>query len=149
MYSMSKHSSSDKSSFAGLLGHLVDAVCVRFAVCFQTNTTALMLFVGVVMLCGGLVELSVAQGGGPTGSFSEAAFDDELIRNSVANLFKLIEGAFGALVMVIAGIMAIIAAAMGAYRAAVSLVVVAIGAFILRALVSLFFGTDFSEFDAA
>ena len=42
---------------------------------------------------------------------------------------------------------AIVAAAMGSYRAAFSLVVVAIGAFILRALVSLFFGTDFAGLD--
>ncbi len=153
MFSMKKQASTSQeiAASAGLnrvFGEFFNAACVRFAVCFQTNSTAMMLFVGVVLLFGGLAELAVAQGGGPTGSFSEAAFDDELIRNSVANLFKLIEGAFGALVMVIAGIMAIIAAAMGAYRAAVSLVVVAIGAFILRALVSLFFGTDFSEFEA-
>jgi len=73
-------------------------------------------------------------------------FDDTLIRNSVANLFRLIEGAFGALLVVGAGIAAIIAGVVGAYKAAFALFVTAIGAFILRAYVSLFFGTDFESF---
>jgi hypothetical protein len=89
-----------------------------------------------------------AQGGGPTGSFVTPEFDETLIRNSVGNLFKLIEGAFGALIMVVAGLGAIVAASMGAYRASVGMLVVALGAFILRALVSLFFGTDFVDFEA-
>ena len=89
-----------------------------------------------------------AGGNGPTGSFSQAEFDDELIRNAVGNLMRLVEGAFGALVMVVAGLMAIIAAAMGSYRTAISLVIVAVGSFILRALVSLFFGTDFDIYEA-
>jgi hypothetical protein len=46
--------------------------------------------------------------------------------------------------MVVAGLGAIISAAFGAYRAAVGMLVVAVGAFILRALVSLFFGTQFT-----
>ena len=104
---------------------------------------------GVLLISGGLVDVSLAQrgGGGPTGSFTEAAFDDELIRGGVGNLFRLIEGAFGALIMVVAGLGAIIAAAMGAYRAALGMLVVALGAFILRALVSLFFGTQFEVVD--
>lgn len=73
-------------------------------------------------------------------------YDDTLQRNAVGNLFKFVEGSFGALVMTVAGIGAIVAAAMGAYKAAVAIIIVAIGAFILRALVSLFFGTDYEEF---
>lgn len=75
-------------------------------------------------------------------------FDDTLIRNSVGNLFRLIEGAFGALLVVGAGIAAIIAGVVGAYKAAFALFVTAIGAFILRAYVSLFFGTDYASFEA-
>ena len=70
-------------------------------------------------------------------------FDDLQIRIAVGNLLALIEGAFGALIAVVAGIIAIIAAIMGAYRAALGFIVVAVGAFVLRSLVSLFFGTDF------
>lgn len=76
----------------------------------------------------------------------DGPYDDTLQRNAVGNLFKFMEGSFGALVMTVAGIGAIIAASMGAYKAAVGIMVVAIGAFILRALVSLFFGTDYEEF---
>lgn len=122
-------------------------VCTRILICAQGHVTAFLLMLGFVLLAGGIVELTAAQAGGPSGSFSEASFDDELIRHSVGNLFKLIEGAFGALVMVVAGVMAIVAAAMGQYRAALGMLVVAVGAFILRALVSLFFGTDYSDFE--
>ena len=104
----------------------------------------ILVFFGVTILFLGLHALASANDG-LTGSYSEADFDDILIRNSVGNLFMLIEGAFGALIMVVAGLMAIIAAAMGGYRTALGMLVVAVGAFILRALVSLFFGTDFPE----
>lgn len=125
------------------------AICQRTALCVERNASALMLVLGVVLLTGGVVEMSAAQGAGPSGSFTEADFDDALIKHSVGNLFKLIEGAFGALIMVVAGLGAIVAAAMGAYRAAVGMLVVAVGAFILRALVSLFFGTDYLDYSAS
>lgn len=64
---------------------------------------------------------------------------DERIAEMTARLFELIEGNAGALVMVLAGIAALISAAFGAYRAAISLLVVAVGAFILRSLVEIFF----------
>lgn len=70
-------------------------------------------------------------------------FDDIYIRIAVGNLLAFIEGSFGALVMVVAGIIALIAAVMGNYKAALGMLVIAIGAFILRSLVSLFFGSDF------
>lgn len=123
-------------------------VCTRLTLTAQTHANALMLVLGTALLVGGMVDISVAQGAGPTGSFSEAGFEDDLIRNSVGNLFKLMEGAFGALIMVVAGLGAIIAASMGAYRAAVGMLVVAVGAFILRALVSLFFGTQYADFES-
>jgi hypothetical protein len=89
----------------------------------------------------------LAQCSGPSGSCSEAGLEEDLIRNAVGNLFMLIEGAFGALIMVVAGLGAIVASAMGAYRAAVGMLVVAVGAFILRALVSLFFGVDYASYE--
>ena len=124
-----------------------NAVCISAVAVAEKHATALMLLLGIGLLTGGLVEFSAAQAGTASGSFSEADFDDTLIRMSVGNLFRLVEGAFGALVMVVAGLGAIVAAAMGAYRAAVGMLVVAVGAFILRALVSLFFGTDYDASD--
>lgn len=122
--------------------------CRKLTVGAHRHMTALLLVLGVVLLTGGLIDLSIAQTH-ETGSFSEAAFNDTLIRNSVGNLFKLVEGAFGALIMVVAGLGAIVAAAMGAYRAALGMLVVAVGAFILRSLVSLFFGEDYTDFEAS
>lgn len=123
--------------------------CLKTFELIEKHSTAIMLMFGVVLISGGLVELSAAQnGGGVAGkSLSEANFDDTLIKGAVGNLFALIEGAFGALIMVVSGLGAIVAAAMGAYRAAVGMLVVAVGAFILRSLVSLFFGSDFTAND--
>lgn len=121
------------------------SLCAKVSISLERQATPLLLLLGIVLLTGGLLGVSSAQ---PSGSFSEAEFQDELIRNSVGNLFKLIEGAFGALVMVVAGLGAIIAAAMGAYRASVGMLVVAVGSFILRALVSLFFGTDYPDYES-
>lgn len=70
-------------------------------------------------------------------------FDTIPLREAVCRLFLLIEGPFGGLIMTIAGISAVISAAFGAYRSATSMLVAGVGAFILRSLVSLFFGTEF------
>lgn len=104
----------------------------------ETAAPAILTLFGFALLCGGFVELSAAQGledlRGPAPDF-----DPVLIDGAVGSLFQLIEGSFGALVMVVAGLGAIIAAAMGAYRASLGMLVVAVGSFILRSLVSLFF----------
>jgi hypothetical protein len=122
--------------------------CLWLFLLCRRHEASILVLLGTLFLLGGFNQLASAQGGGPTGSFSEASFDDELIRNSVGNLFRLVEGAFGALIMVVAGVMALIAAAMGQYRAAMGMLVVAVGSFILRALVSLFFGTDFEAYES-
>jgi hypothetical protein len=62
--------------------------------------------------------------------------------NMIGIIMALIEGRFGVLIMLCAGIAAIISSAFGQYRAALSLLVVALGAFILRTLVTVFFNTD-------
>lgn len=56
-------------------------------------------------------------------------------------LLGLIEGAFGALVAAAAGVAAILAAALGGFKMAWSLVVVSIGSFILRSFITLFNGS--------
>ena len=66
-------------------------------------------------------------------------FDQSRMETAIAAILSLVEGAFGALVMIVSGLVAIIAAAMGAYRASMSALVVGVGAFILRAVVRLFF----------
>lgn len=104
---------------------------------FGEEYAQMLLFVlGVALLIGGLHGVAYA------GEFGSSEFEQARISAAVCLFFRLIEGSFGALVMVVAGLAAIIAAAMGAYRAAMGMLVVAVGAFILRALVSLFFNFD-------
>lgn len=118
---------------------------VGFETFLSKHLNTIMVVLGAAVLLTGLDQLSHA--GGTTNTFSEANYDATLVRSAVGNIFRLIEGPFGALVMVVAGLGAIVSAAMGAYRGALALVVVAVGAFILRALVSLFFGTTFTAFN--
>ena len=114
--------------------------------------TTLMLIVGVSILTAGLDSVSDAQvrgnvgvgvnvgfggGGGSAGAgtFGDPGVGVQLgdfrIHNVTQRLFELIEGNFGALIMVAAGLGAIISAAFGAYRMAVGLLVVAVGALYL------------------
>jgi type IV secretory pathway VirB2 component (pilin) len=55
-------------------------------------------------------------------------------------ILLLVEGTFGALITAVAGIGAIVASAVGGFKMAWSLVVVAVGAFILRSYITLFNG---------
>lgn len=68
--------------------------------------------------------------------------DTGRLDNVITLVLQLIEGRFGILVMLCAGIGAIISSAFGQYRAALSLLVVALGAFILRTIIAIFFNTE-------
>ena len=94
----------------------------------------MMLFVlGVALLSGGLSAGVEAQTGGVI------TYNDTRVTNSINAILTYIEGSFGALVMIAAGIGAILSSAFGQYRAALGLLVVAVGAFILRSFVATFF----------
>ena len=73
----------------------------------------------------------------------EPEFDEERIALAGRYLLTLIQGGLGAIVMVVAGMVALFSAAIGAYRPAMAMVFVAVGAFILGSLVELFFGEEF------
>ena len=89
---------------------------------------------GVVLLGAGLASNSFAQ--------LETNYNDVRISGSVNAILTYLEGSFGVLVMVCAGLGAIISSAFGQYRAALGLLVVAVGAFILRSLVGTFFNDE-------
>lgn len=76
-------------------------------------------------------------------AFPGAAFADQLMRSPVGNMFYLIEGSFGALIMVSFFVFGVIATAMGHEKTALGFFVLAVVTFILRQLVSLFFGVDY------
>ena len=96
----------------------------------------LALFVtGVAVLGLGLSHEVVAQIGGQ----AAINYNDERIANAVNAIMTYLEGSFGALIMAASGIGAIMSAAFGQYKAAFSLMAVAVGSFILRSLISTFF----------
>lgn len=114
---------------SGLKG-VINTICVRGWLKSQQNlerNAELILFaVGIALLCYSNAELAHAG----SGSFGVAC-------NKV---LQLIEGTFGALVCAVAGVAAILAAAMGGFKMAWTLVVVSVGSFILRTYVGLFNG---------
>jgi len=95
-----------------------------------TGQTAVFLG-GVLILQLGLLNLSQAQTA------------DVQIACVARKLLQMTEGNAGALLMVCAGIMTIISSAFGAYKAAINLLAVAIGSFILRSLVDVFYSVSF------
>lgn len=96
-------------------------------------TSSMMLFgAGVVLLTVGMDQLAIGQG-------HKTTYNDVRFSDSLNAILVYIEGTFGAMVMVSAGIGAILSSAFGQYRAALGLLVVAVGAFILRSLVGTFF----------
>ena len=92
----------------------------------------LLFSAGVVILTAGLAGHLDAQG-------LTTHYNDERFSNAVNAIMTYLEGTFGALVMACAGIGAILSAAFGQYRAALSLLVVSVGAFIVRSVMATFF----------
>ncbi len=87
-----------------------------------------------------------AQGGGTPGAFGQAMFDDSLIRSAPGCLFKLVEGAFGALIFVLAMLTAIVCFLFRRWRWGIICCAIGGGAFVARSLISHFFGTGFVEY---
>jgi hypothetical protein len=98
----------------------------------EKQAQAALFVLGLTVLVFGLTDGITAQNG-------VTKYNDQRIANAVNAVMTYLEGTFGALVMAAAGIGAILSAAFGQYKAALSLMVVAIGAFILRSLMSTFF----------
>ncbi|HMO02736.1 MAG TPA: hypothetical protein PKD37_07000 [Oligoflexia bacterium] len=114
-------------------------VNVSFAYPTKRTAQASLFLIGFVILVVGL-DLSLhAQPGG--GGF-RAQYNDTRIAEAAAVVLRHIEGSFGALIMIASGIGAIMAAAFGNFKASLALLVVSIGAFILRSLVGTFFNTQ-------
>lgn len=126
-------------SFYGKVGRYVGAMQIAPS---KRQMQVCLLILGVVLLTTGLgLEAMAATDVGDTG------IETTRIENAATKLIKAIEGPFGALIMIVAGIFAIVMAAMGQYKIAMSLLVISLGAFILKSIVKTFFntGTAFSE----
>lgn len=106
----------------------------------QAQIQMTLFVLGVVLVSVGSLKGAIAQG---SGSFDTgldgASFSDERIQGALARIFRMLEGSFGALIMVCSGLGAILSSAFGQYRAALGCLVVAVGAFILRSITATFF----------
>lgn len=100
-----------------------------------------LFVVGALILTSGLTLDAMAAIGGGFGD-EPGEYNDTRIASAVSRIFTYLEGSFGVLVMVAAGLGAILSSAFGQYRAALGCLVVAVGAFILRSFTATFFNTS-------
>jgi len=99
---------------------------------------AMSFIAGLGILLIGSQDMSLAQ----LQDRYEIEYNDERVDNVINAIFVYLEGSFGALIMVSAGLLAIVSSAFGQYRAALGLLAVAVGAFLLRSLVGTFFNDE-------
>ena len=107
-----------------------------FAAPSEAQVRTIIFLAGISMLEISLSIDATAQG---TGGNTSTKYNDAKVANAVNAIMTYLEGSFGALIMAASGIGAIMSAAFGQYKAALSLMVVAVGAFILRSIMSTFF----------
>jgi hypothetical protein len=108
----------------------------------EKQAQTILFTAGVLALGLGLSNDLFAQASGGLIPASGGQIEDGRIAQAVSVLFTLLEGSFGALMMAASGIFAIVAAAFGQYKAALSCMVCAVGAFILRSIMQTFFNTQ-------
>ncbi len=98
-----------------------------------------MLFgIGALLLVAGLMDGALAYQ-------ARSSYNDDRVAEAADVVLVYLNGAFGALVMIACGIGAILSSAFGQYRAALGLMVVAVGSFILRSLVATWFNDQSLE----
>lgn len=114
------------------------ASATQISISVETSRAFLFTF-GVMVLVFAVSDTSFAQA--PVAGLA----GEKKLYTVIALILRFIEGPFGALIMVTAGLGAIVAAAMGSYKAALGLFVVGVGAFILRSLVAIFFGQKIED----
>jgi hypothetical protein len=76
--------------------------------------------------------------GGGAGGFGTGGYNEQ-INAAACTLLGIPMGSFGALVMIVAGISAIVAGALGAYKMALSTIVIGAGSWVLFPIVQMFF----------
>ena len=103
------------------------------------NSSAILFTQALILVICGLTNLALAQ---ENTSTSSTEFDDTYIKDAICKVIFVIEGSFGALLMLVAGLAGIVSAAIGAYKAAMNCIVIACGSWIIRSFVTLYFGKD-------
>ena len=92
----------------------------------QKHANLILFTFGIVLIYGAGADIAHAG----RGTYADAC----------NGLLSLVEGTFGAMLTAAAGVAAIVAAAVGGFKMAWSLLVVAVGSFILRSFITLFNG---------
>ena len=121
-----------------VVSNKITALCQRVSAAFVAPTekqARAVLFVAGL----GLIALSFSFDAIAQNSMTQTKYNDSKVANAVNAVLTYLEGSVGALVMAAAGIGSIMSAAFGQYKAALSLMIVAVGAFILRSFMSTFF----------
>jgi len=73
-----------------------------------------------------------------TAAFAQAP--DTWITIGLCKVLSITTGSFGAVVMAVAGLVAVISAAMGSYRMTMSVIAIGAGTWVIEPLINLFFG---------
>ena len=77
----------------------------------------------------------------PTASaYAQVTRPDTMITVGLCNVLSLASGSFGAALTIVAGLVALVGSAMGSYKAAMSVLIVAAGTWLIQPLMELFFG---------
>ncbi|MEY4701514.1 MAG: hypothetical protein RL326_1701 [Pseudomonadota bacterium] len=114
-----------------------------------TEKQAQMILFSAGIVCLGIALSHDALANGIGASGGKAGFDDARIANATQTVMRFLEGSFGALIMAASGIGAIMSAAFGQYKMALSCMVVAVGAFILRSMMNTFFNIQSLQADGS
>jgi hypothetical protein len=72
---------------------------------------------------------------------SQINYNDLKLNEALNNVLYFLEGSLGAGLMLAFGVAAILSSAFGQFRAAIGLLIVAVGAFLIRAYISMFLGS--------
>jgi hypothetical protein len=99
----------------------------------EKQARAMLLLIGITLL---ILGLSVD---GTTQQLATTSYNDNRISNPVNTVMLFLEGSFGALIMAGAGTGCILAAVAKRYAAALLLLVLAVGAFLTRTFIGIFF----------
>ncbi len=138
-------------SMLGLFRGVCQALGAMRVAPSQGQLQAILFIAGIGILFAGTLDDAVSQitvgviGGGTDWEEHDAIYNETAIAQAVNILLTYLEGSFGSLVMVGAGIAAILSSAFGQYRASLNCLVVAIGAFILRSVMATFFNMEWRD----
>lgn len=111
----------------------------RAPLCFEIGCRTVLFVTGVALIAlgsHGIAHADVEAGSAVDGYIT--AFDE--LDCGVCAIFAFLEGAYGALLTTMAGISAIVAAGFSNFKMAYNMMIVSLGCFILRSMISLYYG---------